>query len=56
MSSTTTLSPGAVRELERDIRRQILAIDNPAIEDALFSMLALVVDIRQKVEASPHAQ
>jgi len=47
----TTLSTGAVRELEREIRRQILAIDNPPVEDALFSLLALVVDIRQKQES-----
>jgi hypothetical protein len=51
MSHTTTLSSGAVRELERDIRRQILAIDNERIEDALFSMLALIVDLRQKLES-----
>jgi hypothetical protein len=48
---TTTLSAYEVRQLERDIRRQILAIDNRPIEDALFSMLALVVDMRQKLEA-----
>jgi hypothetical protein len=48
----TALSPGTVRELERDIRRQILAIDNEPIENALFSMLALIVDLRQKIEGT----
>jgi hypothetical protein len=48
----STLSTGAVRELERDIRRQILAIDNEPVEDALFSMLALIVDLRQKIEGT----
>jgi len=51
----TLLSTYEVRQLEREIRRQILAIDNPTIEDALFSMLALVVDMRQKLEAG-HGQ
>jgi hypothetical protein len=48
----TTLSPGTVRELERDIRRQILVIENAPVEDALFSMLALIVDLRQKIEGT----
>jgi len=49
--NTTTLSTGAVRELEREIRRQILAIGDEKTEDTLFSMLALIVDLREKVEA-----
>jgi len=47
-----TLSTGTVRELEREVRRQILAIDNEPVEDALFGMLALIVDLRQKLEGT----
>jgi hypothetical protein len=32
------------RALERDIRRQILAVDDVKTQDVLFSLLALVIE------------
>jgi len=40
-----------LQQLERAIRRQVLDIDNRALQDALFSMLALIVEIRQRTDA-----
>jgi len=40
-----------LQQLERAIRRQVLDIDNRPLQDALFSMLALIVEIRQRTDA-----
>jgi len=39
-----------LQQLEREIRRQVLDIDNRKLQDALFSMLALIVEIRQRTD------
>lgn len=40
-----------LQQLERTIRRQVLDIDNRQLQDALFSMLALIIEIRQRTDA-----
>lgn len=40
-----------LQQLERAIRRQVLDIDSRPLQDALFSMLALVIEIRQRTDA-----
>jgi len=39
-----------IHQLERSIRRQILDIDDRKTQDALFSMLALIVEIRERTD------
>jgi hypothetical protein len=40
-----------LQQLERAIRRQVLDIEDRKLQDALFSMLALVVEVRQRTDA-----
>jgi hypothetical protein len=41
------------RALERDIRKQILAVEDRNTQDVLFSLLALVHELAERSEVNP---
>lgn len=40
-----------LQQLERSIRSQILDIHDRKLQDALFSLLALTIEVRQRTDA-----
>lgn len=40
-----------LQQLERAIRRQVLDIEDRKLQDALFSLLALTIEVRQRTDA-----
>jgi hypothetical protein len=46
-----TLDTYTLQQLEREIRRQVLDIEDRKLQDALFSLLALTIEVRQRTDA-----